>query len=254
MPTAASGSDARRSRRARRRGAPAAAAGTRSRETGGCLTRDSRDTEKSRWCRTPHCRWSVHPRACRTAASTCAAGTRPFLRVIRRVIRDSVRYRPEVRMLRMIPRSRMLPAVGLAFAMSSVLSGQTTPDTTEAHCARAKAIAATDFINLYNRFADVCGGTATPEGAPQGRRGGGPPPPSVWHHEPVKVFDNVYFLGTKEHSSWAVQTSEGLIVIDALFDYAVKDEVVEGLRKLGVNPATMKYLIISHGHADHHGG
>lgn len=157
-------------------------------------------------------------------------------------------------MLRMIPRSLMLAAVVFCLAMSSLLSGQTAPDTTEAHCAKAKAIAGTDLINLYNRFAEVCGGSATPEVAARGRRGGGPPLPSVWHHEPVKVFDNLYFLGTREHSSWAVQTSEGLIVIDALYDYAVKDEVVEGLRKLGVNPATMKYLIISHGHADHHGG
>ena len=68
------------------------------------------------------------------------------------------------------------------------------------------------------------------------------------------MFDNLYFVGTKLHSAWAIQTSEGLIVIDALFDYAVKDSVVEGLRTLGLNPATMKYLIISHGHGDHHGG
>jgi metallo-beta-lactamase class B len=150
---------------------------------------------------------------------------------------------------------RMMPAAAVScLAMSTLVSGQAIPDTTEAHCARAKAVAGAEYINLYNRFAEVCGGKPTPEGAAPARRGGGPPPASVWHHEPVKVFDNLYFLGTKEHSSWAVQTSEGLIVIDALFDYAVKDEVVEGLRKLGVNPATMKYLIISHGHADHHGG
>jgi metallo-beta-lactamase class B len=93
-------------------------------------------------------------------------------------------------------------------------------------------------------------------GAGGAANGGAPQPParSVWHHEPVKVFDNLYFVGTNEHSSWVVQTSDGLIVIDALYDYAVKDEVVDGLRALGVNPATMKYLIISHGHADHHGG
>ncbi len=155
-----------------------------------------------------------------------------------------------VRILRTLVPAAML----LALAMSAAVSGQATPDTTEAHCAAAKSIAGTELINLYNRFAEVCGAQQAAAAAGQPRRGGGPPPPSAWHHEPVKVFDNLYFLGTTEHSSWAVQTSDGLIVIDALFDYAVKDEVVEGLRKLGVNPATMKYLIISHGHADHHGG
>jgi metallo-beta-lactamase class B len=80
------------------------------------------------------------------------------------------------------------------------------------------------------------------------------PARETWYRPPVKVFDNLYFVGTNAHNAWAVQTSEGLIVIDALFDYAVRDAVVEGLRKLGVNPATLKYLIISHGHGDHHGG
>jgi metallo-beta-lactamase class B len=44
------------------------------------------------------------------------------------------------------------------------------------------------------------------------------PSRETWYQEPVKVFDNLYFAGTKIHSSWAVSTSHGLIVIDALFD------------------------------------
>ena len=142
---------------------------------------------------------------------------------------------------------------------NATVAGQ-SQDTVEAHCAAAKAAAGTEHINLYNRFADVCDpsqAAAPARGGRGGGRGGTPPPApdrSLWHHDPVKVFDNLYFVGTKEHSSWVVQTSDGLIVIDALYGYAVKDEVVDGLRVLGVNPATMKYLIISHGHADHHGG
>jgi hypothetical protein len=27
----------------------------------------------------------------------------------------------------------------------------------------------------------------------------GPPPRSAWHAEPVKVFDNLYFIGQSEH-------------------------------------------------------
>src|SRR5262249_52092965 len=34
------------------------------------------------------------------------------------------------------------------------------------------------------------------------------PTPSVFHAEPVKVFDNLYFVGEKEYSAWAVITSE----------------------------------------------
>jgi metallo-beta-lactamase class B len=130
---------------------------------------------------------------------------------------------------------------------------QQAADTREAHCAAARAAAGTEYLALYNRFAEIC----SPAGQPQRSGGAGTreiPARDTWHHPPVKVFDNLYFIGTKVHSAWALQTSEGLIVIDALFDYAVKDSVVAGLRTLGLNPATIKYLIISHGHGDHHGG
>jgi metallo-beta-lactamase class B len=81
-----------------------------------------------------------------------------------------------------------------------------------------------------------------------------PPDRATWHAEPVKVFDNLYFVGEKEYGAWAVTTSEGIIIIDAIFDYSVEDEIVNGLKKLGLNPATIKYVIVSHAHRDHVGG
>jgi metallo-beta-lactamase class B len=83
-----------------------------------------------------------------------------------------------------------------------------------------------------------------------GRRGGGPPAPparETWHAEPAKVFDNMYYVGMTEFSSWAITTSQGIILIDAIYDYSVEDEVVGGLKKLGLNPADIKYVLISHG-------
>jgi metallo-beta-lactamase class B len=70
----------------------------------------------------------------------------------------------------------------------------------------------------------------------------------------VKVFDNLYFVGQTEYSAWAVTTSAGIILIDALWDYSVQDEVVGGLEKLGLDPSAIKYVLVSHGHADHAGG
>ena len=52
----------------------------------------------------------------------------------------------------------------------------------------------------------------------------------------AKVFDNLYYLGQSGHSAWAVTTSDGIIVVDALFDYSVEDEIVNGLTKLGLDP------------------
>ena len=80
------------------------------------------------------------------------------------------------------------------------------------------------------------------------------PPRSEWHAEPVKVFDNLYFVGQSAYSAWAVTTSQGIIIVDALWDYSVKDEIADGLKKLGLDPANIKYVLLSHGHIDHAGG
>ena len=57
-----------------------------------------------------------------------------------------------------------------------------------------------------------------------------------------------------EYSAWAVTTSAGIILIDTVFDYSVEGAVVDGLRQLGLDPKTIKYAIVSHGHGDHSGG
>lgn len=89
-----------------------------------------------------------------------------------------------------------------------------------------------------------------------GRAGGAPAGPAreTWYAEPQKVFDNLYFVGQTEYSVWAITTSQGIILLDAIYDYSVEAEVDEGLRKLGLNPADIKYVIVSHGHGDHAGG
>jgi metallo-beta-lactamase class B len=68
------------------------------------------------------------------------------------------------------------------------------------------------------------------------------------------VTDSLYFLGTKVHSAWAVAGSEGIVVIEALFDYAAKDEILDGLKKVGLDQSKVKYVLLSHAHADHDGG
>jgi len=53
---------------------------------------------------------------------------------------------------------------------------------------------------------------------------------------------------------WAVTTSDGIILHDTAHDYMAEAEIVDGLRQLGLDPAQIKYVIISHGHADHYLG
>src|SRR5436853_6195898 len=81
------------------------------------------------------------------------------------------------------------------------------------------------------------------------------PPRSDWYYgEPVKVFDNLYYVGTQLQSMWAITTSEGIILHDTAYDYMVEEQVDKGLRKLGLDPAQIKYVIVSHGHGDHYLG
>jgi metallo-beta-lactamase class B len=139
------------------------------------------------------------------------------------------------------------------FALSvcaTVATAQPPSAEVERRVAAARA-AAGEHASMVDRLCPQPG-AARPG---QGNR----PPPGVparesWHAEPQKVFDNLYFVGMTEFSSWAVTTSDGIIVIDPVFDYSVEDEVVGGLTKLGFDPATIKYVLISHGHLDHAGG
>jgi len=126
------------------------------------------------------------------------------------------------------------------------------------HVAAARAAARTDHQML---FTALC--SPEPTGPGTARRGGGgqrqdtppgPPARDTWHAEPAKVFDNLYFIGMKDVSAWALTTSAGIVVIDALYDYSVDDEIAEGLKKLGLDPASIKYVIVSHGHGDHSAG
>ncbi|MEX0618867.1 MAG: MBL fold metallo-hydrolase [Pseudohongiellaceae bacterium] len=80
------------------------------------------------------------------------------------------------------------------------------------------------------------------------------PPLADWYREPARVFDELYFVGTDDHSSWAIVSDEGIILLDTLYDYATGDAIVGGLQKLGLDPGDIEVVIISHGHGDHHGG
>ena len=73
--------------------------------------------------------------------------------------------------------------------------------------------------------------------------------------EPVKVFDNIYFLGHNHVSAWAVDTNEGFVIFDTLNNPEEAEEyIVGGLTKLGLDPTRIKYIVINHEHADHYGG
>jgi metallo-beta-lactamase class B len=146
-------------------------------------------------------------------------------------------------------------AAGIVIPSAQTPTTPATPRTVEGLVSAAKAAAGTDWTGTLAR---LC--IPPPAGPSRGRGGaaGGAapatPPRERWHAEPAKVADNLYFLGTKVHHSWALAGNDGIILIEALYHYAVADEVAGGLKKLGLDMNKVKYAVMSHAHGDHDGG
>jgi metallo-beta-lactamase class B len=70
---------------------------------------------------------------------------------------------------------------------------------------------------------------------------------------PIKVFDNLYYVGPGFVSVWLIPTSSGLLLVDSAQEPYV-DHVIDSIRKAGFNPVDIKYILVSHGHLDHFGG
>jgi metallo-beta-lactamase class B len=71
----------------------------------------------------------------------------------------------------------------------------------------------------------------------------------------VRAFDNLYYVGLSGVGAWALNTSDGIILFDALNNADEAENIlVPGLRSLGLDPANIKYVVIMHGHGDHYGG
>jgi metallo-beta-lactamase class B len=77
---------------------------------------------------------------------------------------------------------------------------------------------------------------------------------AMWYAEPAKVFDNLYFVGGKIHSAWALTTREGIILLDTIYPYNSEELVLGGMKKVGLDPKDIKYVVVSHAHQDHIGG
>jgi metallo-beta-lactamase class B len=146
-------------------------------------------------------------------------------------------------------------AIGTVLAtvagMVIIASAQTAPVTVDGLISSAKVAAGTDWSGTFTRLCIPPPAVTT--SAPTAARSG-PPPRETWHAEPAKVADNLYFVGEKAHHSWAIVGSQGIILIEALYDYMVADEVAGGLRKLGLDMGKVKYAVMSHAHGDHDGG
>ena len=107
---------------------------------------------------------------------------------------------------------------------------------------------------LQERFEKSCGALG-PQRPAVYRQNAGLPPEPTHVMEPIKIFDNVYYMGYNTIGAWAIPTSQGIILIDALNNEKDAVEIIEpSLKKVGLNPANVKMIIVGHGHFDHFGG
>lgn len=141
--------------------------------------------------------------------------------------------------------SFVLPCLLLSLAFSQFLAAQqeaapAKPDSAQvkADIAKAEKAAGTEWAREEQFFC----------GRPKGNR---PDDPVL---EPTKLFDNVYIIGRTGTAVYAIPTSTGIILIDSGYQNDVETVLLDGMKKLGLDPAQIKIVVITHGHTDHFGG
>jgi metallo-beta-lactamase class B len=72
--------------------------------------------------------------------------------------------------------------------------------------------------------------------------------------KPIKLFDNLYFVGTTTVGAFIVDSGDGLVMLDTGIGDADIAIMVEDMKKLGLDPSKIKLIFISHEHFDHYGG
>ena len=71
--------------------------------------------------------------------------------------------------------------------------------------------------------------------------------------EPFKMLDHVYCIATQFASQYLIETSEGLVMLDAGWN-EMAPFTIDSIHRLGFDPKDIKHLFLTHGHFDHIGG
>jgi metallo-beta-lactamase class B len=131
--------------------------------------------------------------------------------------------------------AKLLATMGLGSLIGGSAQGQ---GTLEEHLARAKSAAGSRWAEAANYF---CAETAMANR---------PTDPAI---EPTRLFDNLSVLGSVGTAVYIVETSEGLILIDAGYPEQIQSVLLPGLKALGFDPAKVRDIVVLHGHSDHFG-
>ncbi len=131
------------------------------------------------------------------------------------------------------------------------LQAQENTAEVDKHVEAAKKIAGTQWAQEANFFCATEKQVNAMHILPSATQNDGP---EVQYAEPMKVFDNLYFVGTKQVTTWVITTPEGYIMIDSGYAGQEEKTMIAGMMKLGLDPAKIRDVLIAHGHGDHFGG
>lgn len=78
--------------------------------------------------------------------------------------------------------------------------------------------------------------------------------PESWRMpvEPLRISDHVWQIGAQEITALLIKTPEGAVLIDGGMPQ-MADALLANMRKLGVAPHDLRFILHSHAHADHAG-
>lgn len=70
--------------------------------------------------------------------------------------------------------------------------------------------------------------------------------------KPFQIYGNLYYVGDSWVCVHIVDTGDGLLMFDA-GNCGAQAMLIQSIWEMGFNPADVKWIILSHGHADHFG-
>ena len=157
---------------------------------------------------------------------------------------------------RSIPKATYLLALVTLAASAHAQSPETVPDTIEGHLAAGKNAAGgrdntPDFYGLVTAICVAPQRGAPALDAPAPRED---PDRQATYMPPKQAFDDVYWLGTESTSAWLLTSDDGYILYDTAYVHDAEDVLIGGMKKLGLDPSKVKYVIVSHGHRGESGG
>jgi metallo-beta-lactamase class B len=141
---------------------------------------------------------------------------------------------------------------GPAYAQSPA----SVPDTIEGHLAAGKNAAGgrDNTPDFYGLVTAICVAPQHGAPAPDAPAPREDPNRKATYMQPKKAFDDLYWMGTEGVSAWLLTSNDGYILYDTANVYDAEDVLVGGMKKLGLDPAKVKYVIVSHGHRGESGG